>query len=333
MLSLGAGLAGCGSSEIKSKVNEPISVTVQKVQSDLGAEEFEYSGSLEADNTVDMSFSVSGRIKEVRVEEGQHILKGTQLASIEATKYSSAFAIAEAEYVRAADQYERSKELYDRGSLPERDFIAATSVLTRAKANKEIAAKDLSDVRLLAPFTGVVTDKITEVGALTAPGQPAFTLSKTNVMFATADIAEGDIAHIHTGDSVAVFIPALNEQRLGEINILNPKADDYSRTFRIKVKLPNEDGKILPGMLSQIHIYTRIPQNIIAIPTTCVLKDVDNIAYVFLLQADHTVMKRRIVLGRAKGVDEVIVSAGLKPGDQLVVSGHSRLEDGSDVQL
>lgn len=333
-ISAAVALTGCGSKDSQSAPAEEVNkVSVRMISGAAGSEQLDYSGSLEADNTVDLAFSVGGRIVAVKVEEGQHVTRGTLLAEVEAVKYQSAFEIADASYTKAKDQFGRSKELYDRGSLPERDFIAAKADLAQAKANRDIAAKDLADTRLLAPFTGVVTRKITELGSLTAPGTPVFTLTKTDVMYATASIAEGDIGHVSTGDSVLVNIPALGEQRIGSVNILNPQAESYSRTFEVKVRLRNEDGKILPGMMAQMHIYTGVSESRITIPTSCILKDTDNIAYVFLAQADHTAIKRRIAITRAVGLDEVIVSSGLQAGDQLIVAGFSRLQDGSHIQF
>ncbi|UII27523.1 efflux RND transporter periplasmic adaptor subunit [Fulvivirga maritima] len=326
-------LWSCGSEQEKDQQeSSAYKVSVEKVTGSTGAEEYDYSGNLEADNKVDLSFSVSGRVVSVNVEEGQHVKKGSLLASIEQTRYRSAFEIAEANYTKAADNFKRNEELHKKGSLPERDFIASQADLAQAKANKDLAAKDLADTRLVAPFTGVITNKITEKGAIMAPGSPAFTLTKTDVMYATASIAEGDIAHVSTGDSVEVTIPALNAKIAGTVNIINPQADNYSRTFEVKVRLANEDGAILPGMLAQLHINTGVKQNRITIPTTCILKDTDNIAYVFLAQPDHTAIKKRINISRATGLNKVIISSGLNEGDLLIVEGQSKLVDGSPIQ-
>lgn len=323
---------GCGGEKKQDLQQENYPVSVREVTLMKGTEQLDYSASVEADNTVDMAFSVSGRVLLVRVEEGAHVAKGALLAAVEPEKYQGAYDIANASFIKAADNFKRSKELYDKGSLPERDFIAAQADLAQAKANKDIAAKDLNDTRLMAPFAGVVTRKITELGALTAPGSPAFTLTKTDVMYVTAAIAEGDIARISEGDSVEVEIPALSERRMGRVNIVNPQADNYSRTFEVKVRLKNEDGKILPGMMAQLHIHTGKPESIIAIPTGSILKDVDNIAYVFLAQPDHTAIKKRITISRAIGQNDVVVSDGLQAGDQLIVEGQTKLTDGCAIQ-
>lgn len=326
-------LVGCNKAKETTEGVNPITVSVQKIAESTGNLIYDYSGNLESDNTVNLSFSVSGRVVAVYVEEGQHVVKGQLLATIEQDRYESAYQVAEANFTMAADNFNRSKELYNRKSLPERDFVVAKANKELAKANKDIAAKDLSDTKLVAPFTGVITNKITEVGNLVTPGNPAFTLNKTDVMYATASIAEGDIAYIKKGDSVAVTIPALQQTRMANITIMNPQGDQYSRTFEVKVKLLNEDGRILPGMLAQLHINTGVEQDVISIPTNCILKDAENIAYVFLAQPNKTALKKRINIESATGLNKVIVSSGIKKGDLLITKGQSKLVDGSAIQF
>ncbi|WBL23080.1 efflux RND transporter periplasmic adaptor subunit [Zunongwangia sp. HRR-M8] len=325
-------LTSCKDSAQQKQQKTPNRVSVQKVTKNKGSEQFNYSGNLEADNTVNLSFSVAGRVQTIYAEEGQHVKKGQLLASLEQTRYQSAYVVAEANYTRAEDQFKRSQDLFDLKSLPERDLVVTKANKAQAKANMNLAAKDLEDTKLVAPFTGIITKKVTEAGAIQSPGSPAFVLTKTNIMYATASISESDIAHVSIGDSVEVEIPALNEKRKSQVSILVPQADNYSRTFEVKVKLENKNGAILPGMLAQLHINTGVSQDRISIPTTSILKDTDNIAYVFLAQPNKTAIKKRITIERATGMNQVIISSGLKEGDLLITQGNSKLVDGSPIQ-
>ncbi|MGY0037341.1 efflux RND transporter periplasmic adaptor subunit [Pedobacter sp. NJ-S-72] len=90
-----------------------------------------YSGTIEAENTVSLGFSIPGRVLAVNVQEGQHIKKGQLMASIETQDYQNAFVIAKAVYDQAADNFKRLNELYQKNSLPERDFISAKSAMAR----------------------------------------------------------------------------------------------------------------------------------------------------------------------------------------------------------
>jgi len=125
----------------------------------------------------------------------------------------------------------------------------------------------------------------------------------------------------------------LNDSIKGTINIINPQADNASRTYNVKVRLNNSDRKLLPGMLTEMLVYTGSKQQRIVIPAASIVRDVDDLTYVFLATPQHKAVRRRISPAGVAANNEVIVQAGLDRGDQLIVQGQTRLEDGSSIQF
>ena len=218
-------------SEKKETVKEVVipKVTVKKINSTVEKESLTYSGTIEADNTVSLGFSVPGRISKVYVQEGQKVNKGQLLATIDQTTYKNAFDIANAGLEQANDNFKRLNSLYQKGSLPERDFIAVKGAVAQANANKNLAAKNLADTKLYAPFSGMITAKMTEIGATAAPGVPAFTVMKTDKVYAKASITESEISKLKIGTDAKVEISSLNETFNGKVAIVNPSADAVTR--------------------------------------------------------------------------------------------------------
>src|SRR5258708_7539600 len=174
-------LAGCGGREEKQKeAKVPVKVITKQITPAGQPEVLSYSGTIEADNTVSLGFSVSGRVTSVNVQEGQHVSAGQLLATIETIEYQNAVQLAQASLDQAADNFRRLNELHEKGSLPERDFITAKVSLTQAEVNKSTALKRLNDTKLYAPFAAIVSIKSVEKGATAAPGVAAFTLLKTD---------------------------------------------------------------------------------------------------------------------------------------------------------
>ncbi|WP_111307486.1 efflux RND transporter periplasmic adaptor subunit [Confluentibacter sediminis] len=324
-------LVGC--SEKKETVKEVLipKVTVKKITSTAEDESLTYSGTIEADNTVSLGFSVPGRISKVNVQEGQKVKEGQLLASIDETTYKNAFDIANAGLEQANDNFKRLSSLYQKGSLPERDFIAVKVAVAQANANKNLAAKNLTDTKLYAPFSGIITAKMTEMGATAAPGVPAFTVMKTDKVYAKASIAESEISKLKIGTDAKVEISSLNETFIGKVAIINPSADALTRTFNVKVRLDNKDDKLLPGMISYIKINTGNTVNVITVPSESVVRDANNILYVFVVK-ENKAIKKRVSLGSFKG-NEVIVTNGLSIGDSVVIAGNKNLKDGQTVSL
>ncbi len=319
-------LVGC--SEKKETVKEVVipKVTVKKINSTVEKESLTYSGTIEADNTVSLGFSVPGRISKVYVQEGQKVNKGQLLATIDQTTYKNAFDIANAGLEQANDNFKRLNSLYQKGSLPERDFIAVKVAVAQANANKNLA-----DTKLYAPFSGMITAKMTEIGATAAPGVPAFTVMKTDKVYAKASITESEISKLKIGTDAKVEISSLNEIFNGKVAIVNPSADALTRTFNVKVRLDNKDDKLLPGMISNIKINTGNTVDVITVPSESIIRDANNILYVFVVK-ENKAIKKRVSLGSFKG-NEVIVTKGLSIGDSVVITGNKNLKDGQTVSL
>ena len=322
-----------GCSEKKETVKEVAipKVTVKKIKATEEKESLTYSGTIEADNTVSLGFSVPGRISKVNVQEGQKVKRGQLLASIDQTTYKNAFDIANAGLEQANDNFKRLSGLYEKGSLPERDFIAVKVAVAQANANKNLAAKNLTDTKLYAPFSGIITAKMTEMGATAAPGVPAFTVMKTDKVYAKASIAESEISKLKMGTDAEVEIASLNETFNGIVAIINPSADAITRTFNVKVRLDNKDDKLLPGMISKLKINTGNTVNVITVPSESVVRDANDILYVFVVK-ENKAIKKRVSLGSFKG-NEVIVTNGLSIGDAVVIAGNKNLKDGQTVSL
>ncbi|WP_442845122.1 efflux RND transporter periplasmic adaptor subunit [Leeuwenhoekiella sp. H156] len=308
-----------------------IKVAFQTISESEIDQELLYSADIEPDNTAQIGFAVSGIVKSIAVEEGQYIKEGQLLATLDATSYSNAYQIANSSYEQTLDLYTRQKELYDKGSLPASDFKRIQAQLEQAEANKRMSAKDLSDCKLLAPMSGIITRKNIERGSTAGPNISAFTIIKTDKVYATMAVPEVEVGALRKGMKVAVFVPTLNDTLTGEINIINPQADNISKTYQVKVKLDNKEQLLLPGMFSEVTIYSDKVRKGIVIPATAVVRDADNLTYVFLVNDKHMAVRQRITIGSITGKQDIVVEQGLHSGDKVVVSGMTQLKDGVAV--
>ena len=324
--------SGCAAKEEKKVRQQAVKVTVQQIQHQGQAEELSFSGTIEADNSVQIGFSVAGTVRSVSVNEGQHVQAGQLLATIDATEYDNALLIAGAGLEQAEDMYTRLNGLYQKGSLPAKDFIEIKTKVAQAKANKNLSLKRLSDTKLYAPMSGIITAKAIERGAMAAPGVPAFTIIKTDQVYARVTVPESDIGKVTRGQQAKVYVATLNETLTGKITIINPQADPATKSYTVKVQLKNPAGKLLPGMLAQTSIATGKSVDAITIPAAAVIRDADDITYVYVAGNDQKVTRKRITASGVQGSD-VIISDGLKQGDKVVVTGQTRLKDGAPVTL
>ncbi|WP_157305973.1 efflux RND transporter periplasmic adaptor subunit [Chitinophaga tropicalis] len=325
--------SSCGHKEEKQTSQVPVKVSISTIQRNDMPQIFSYSGTIEPDNTAQVGFAVSGIINGIYVQEGQLVKQGQLLATIDATEYSNALAIANAGLEQAEDLYARLNGLYEKGSLPAKDYIDIKTKLAQAKANKSINAKHIADSRLYAPITGIITEKKIEKGSTAAPGIPAFTIIKTDLVYARMSVPESEIGALQPGTVAKVFVPTLNDTITGKVSIINPQADAVSRTYIVKIKLDNSTNRLLPGMLTDISIVTGRQQAAIAIPATAVVRDADDLTYVFVANGENKAIRKRISTGRLTGASQVVITEGLNEGDKLITAGQTQLKDGSAISF
>ena len=327
-------LTSCGKGKgAKETTAAPRAVTIQAVQTTGLQQSLFYSGTLEADNIVQLGFAVPGVVNQVAVQEGQRVHAGELLATIDATEYSNALVIANATLAQAEDLFQRLHSLYEKGSLPAKDYIEIKSRVEQARANKNLAAKRLADCRLYAPMPGIITVKAAERGSTAAPGVPAFTLSKTDQVYARITVPESEVGALKQGQEAQVVIGTLQDTLKGKISIINPQADNTTHTYSVKIRLSNGDGRLLPGMLSEVTIGNGRSFDAIVIPAKAVVRDADNITYVFVANEQRTAVRKRITVGRVTGDNAVVVTSGLQHGDQLVIAGQTNLSDGNPLRF
>lgn len=322
----------CGKEEeTKKEAVAPTQISIQEIREGSQTETLRYSGSVEAENSVQIGFAAPGTVTSVLVKEGQVVKAGQLLATIDPTEYDNALLIANAGLEQAQDMYNRLNGLYQKGSLPAKDFIDIKSKLAQAQANKNLATKRVKDTRLHAPMSGIITAKLIEKGATAAPGVPAFTIINTSKVYATVSVPESEIGKVTKGQQANVFIATLNQDFSGRIAIINPVSDVVTKTYSVKIELSNASGKLLPGMLTEAKIATGQQLTTITVPTKAIVRDADNITYVYLAN-DNKAVKKRITAGGLSGND-IVISEGLKTGDKVVVAGQTKLKEGAPVSI
>lgn len=327
-------LSSCGNKQPEQQQSKSlVRVSTQEVQQINRIQSLSYTGSIEPDNTSRIGFAVAGVINQVVAKEGQFVRQGQLLASIDATEYENALIIAKAGLEQAEDMYQRLNDLYQKGSLPAKDFIDIKTKVAQAQANKNINTKHIADSKLYAPISGIITEKLVEKGSMAAPGVPAFSIIKTDKVYAKITVPEAEIGNFKQGMVASIHIPTLGESLKGTVAIINPQADAISKTYIVKIQLNNTQNRILPGMNTTVDIQPNRVVPALTIPANAVVRDADDITYVYVMNGDKKVQRKRVTVGSLIGTKEVIVKEGLNLNERIVVEGQSKLHDGSEVQL
>lgn len=331
-LIVGVGLTqSCKQKEQKQLKDEPPVVTVITIKGSDTEQSVSYSGSIVPNNTTTVSFAVPGTINSVGVNEGQRVNKGQFLASIDATEYEAALQIANASLEQSLDAFRRFDELFKKGSFPEKDYNDIKTKVAQAQANKKINGKRIADSRLNSPTNGIITVKTAELGGMAAPGVPAFTIVKTDIVYAQFSVPESEIGNFKQGMQVDVNIPTLKRTFTGKITIINPVADEISKAFTLKVQLDNPASVLMPGMITEVFANVPIKIKQVRVPLTAIVNDVDKIPHVYAVDKNNNAKLTRVTIGKIVG-DEVIITNGLDENQTIILAGQNNVKDGKKVK-
>jgi len=327
-------LTGC-SSEKQATVNalEPVPVITQRIQKMSINREISASGNIEGNKTARLGFLVAGKINYIAGEEGSTIGAGQLLASLDPENYRIAKEMADANLAQVQDEFNRLSVMHERKSLSESDYTKVSNALKAAKAQQQLQNKNLLDTKLYAPFQGVLLKKGAEVGEIIGTGMPLFVLSDIRTVKVIAATPETDLQQVRVGGTANVYISSIDSTLTGNVIEIGSLSEPTTRSFNAKIFLKNPHLKIRPGMTAEVKITSGKKMEIMAVPGEAVLRDLDNSAYVFVVDEKKSqAFKRKVSLGQMAG-NNIEITSGVNPDETIVVGGQHKLNNGSSVKL
>ncbi|MDE1170077.1 MAG: efflux RND transporter periplasmic adaptor subunit [Verrucomicrobium sp.] len=316
----------------------------------------QFSGRLHAVDYAEIRPEVSGRITEVRFEDGQSVKAGDILFVIDPGPYEAAASRAEARVATAqanlafakADQ-ERAATLVHTEAISQREYDQADSARKSGSAELEAAEAELKNARIdldhayvKAPISGRVSRAELTVGNLVERGPAAPVL--TSVASKDGIYADFEVDEQTYLDSIrAAARGNAQEQKIpvqlvlqgsgrvydGFIQSFDNRLDTASGTIRARARFENEDGTLLPGMFVSVRLAGARELSAILVPERAVSSDQSH-KFVYVVDASNKVVYREVVLGKKAG-DRRVVEKGLQAGDRVIVDGIQRVRPGAAV--
>ena len=332
-------LVSCGKKTEGQAKTEPVLVKEMIVgESGYAATSVNYSGTVEEENGVALSFSMGGTIKQLRVKVGDHVRRGQFIASVDPTSIKNSFDVAHATRLQAEDAFKRMKQLHEKGSLPDIKWVEMQSQLQQAVSAENIARKSLSDCNLYAPMDGVISEKNAEVGQNAAPGMPIAKLVTTRVLNVKIAVPESEMTGIHVRQRAKIQVQALDGRWFsGYVIEKGVIADPITRSYSVKIRVEGAADGLLPGMVSNVSLgkvssvsSENSGNSCIIIPASLIQLGDDNSNFVWVDEGGKAV-RRTIVCGEYMSQGVSIVS-GLKHGDKLIVEGQQKVCTGTALK-
>lgn len=349
-------LAACAKEQAQHAPPPP-EVAVQTVSQDAVPLELTYTARTVGSREVEVRARVGGILLKRRYQEGSRVKEGQPLFQIDPepirARVSSAraeLAVAKARLEEARRQRDRILPLFDQNAVSQsrRDeavstFEVAQANVTAAESNLRTAELDLeySDVR--APISGLTSREVMSEGSLVSTDQSSSLLTRivqVDPLYVEFSVPESEASLIRTTLAPAskaappivklVLEDGTEYPEAAKVTFVDNAVEVNSATVRVRAVLPNPEGKLLPGQFVRAKVEGVSLTNVVAVPRKAIVANAQG-SFVFIVGADQKAEMRPVRLGRSMG-NEVLVTEGLKAGDQYIVEGaFMRVQPGAQV--
>jgi membrane fusion protein, multidrug efflux system len=328
-------LAGCGASAqnpVARKAEGPAAVTVQTATVQSGAIQARHiaTTTLEAEREARVVAEVGGIVLDVLVEEGDRVRRGQVLARLDPDRARLEVQRAEATVARLENEYRRNQVLFERKLVSREMFERSRFDFETQRAALELERLRLRKTDIVAPFDGVVTERLVKQGQLLETHRAAFVVADFSRLQAVLHVPERLSPRLREGQSARLTFDALGGASVNaEVARVSPRVDRASGTVPVTILVDNRDGRLRPGLFSRAEVLVDSVDLATLVPRQALLPQDGRMA--LFVVAEGRAERRQVEIGFSEG-DLVQITSGVEPGAEIVVLGHSGLTDGMRVQ-
>ena len=359
----------------------PVPAKLEAVQVKMLPQSIELSGTLDADETSEVATQVAGLVKQVNVDVGTRVKKGDPMvvldprdASLKAQQAVATQEQAKARLgldpgqkfdpmlvpdVRAAKEAldiaqldaDRTKQLFDTGTVSQAQWDAARTTLQQRKAQYDaavaaartayatlsaaesatsLAQKQVADSTIRAPFDGSVAEKRVSLGEYANVGKVVAVVVADQVLRLRVDVPEADIGKVKLGSKVDVSVAAFPDRTFeGTVKRIGASLKQQSRTLPVEAEIPNQDGTLRAGLFAKAQLAVPGTDKRATLVPESAIGSTGSSSRVFVFKSGH-VVEKLVKAGRRYG-DKVEVVGDLAEGDRVAVTNVDKLVDGAEV--
>jgi len=289
------------------------------------------TSTLEAKRTAQLLAETTGQVSSILKEEGDRVSKEQVLVKIEDTQERLDFEKASIDLEMAEKEWQRAEELQKRGILSSREFDEKRLRWEEAKHAKARASYALDKTEIVAPFSGILTERNVQLGETVTPGKHVSTVADFDPLVVKFHVPESEAGPVRIGQPVIVEIPSSSPDLLeAQVALISPVIDEGTGTVKLTAYLDNPGFHIRPGTFVRARVTAATHDSALTIPRRALVSE-DDVHYVFVAQSDTT-SRMEVKPGITDGQFVEILS-GLSPGDLVITVGHGGLKSGDKLKI
>jgi len=313
-----------------SKGNVPLSVTAFVVKGEKMQNKLFVTGTIMANEEVELVPEISGKILSINIKEGGIALKGEQLVKINDADFQAQLKKLKAQEKLAKDRESRQRKLLELNGISIEEHEMSLNSLESIQADIEFTKAQIAKTEIRAPFSGIVGLRNVSEGAYVSSTAKIASLQQVDPVKIEFSVPEKYASSIYNGNTIRFSVDGSGGTYEGKIIAVEPKIDIATRTMKVKAVCPNKLNKILPGSFAKIEILLKESENSLMVPTEALVSVIKG--YKLFLYRNGKVQEAKVLTGlRTENLVQVI--DGLHDGDTIITSGTMQIKNGSPVKI
>ncbi len=288
------------------------------------------SGSLEANEEIDIRSEVSGVVESINFEEGAKVSKGQVLFRVNDVELRAQLSKVKTAQQLASENQRRAKLLLDKQAISQEEFDISNADFESAKAESQLIAAQLSKTTVRAPFSGTIGLRSISKGTYVTPTTPIAKLVNTSQLKITFSIPEKYASQMKVGNKLTFTTSDSKDEYEATIYAIEPQVDIATRTLKMRAIADNKEGKLYPGTFANVSLPLETVDDALLVPTESLIP-IQNGKVIFVSQGGKA---KQIEVETGTRTDSMVrILSGIKAGDTILTSGVMSLKDGTSVKV
>jgi len=321
---------GPASGKDGKKPNKPVPVNVMIVKDTAFSNAINITGTIDANEQVDLRSETAGNITGIYFKEGTHVSKGQLLVRVYNQDQVASLKSVQVQ-IKLAELVEyRNRILLQKEAVSKEEYDTSLSSLNVFKSQADLIRAQIAKTEVRAPFSGTIGLRNISPGGYLSPTSSIATLVNMDPAKITFAVPERYLALIKTGSKIHFNLESSRDNFTGTVYAIEPNLDLTSRSITIRAKSPNPKNLLRAGSFAKINLtLEQIPKTIM-VPTECVIPDIKT-SKVFIVSKG--VAASRDVKTDVRTATKIQIIDGLKPGDSLIISGIIQLRPKAALKI
>ena len=326
--------------EVSSVLVKPVSVSGAPSASVLDA-----SGYVTARRKATVSSKITGKVMEVFIEEGMFVKKGQILAQLDDSTFQAELKYSISQLKEAERIYNRTLELTKEKLMSQSSLDSALAQLEGMQAKTEVSRQIVADMKILAPFSGIVVDKAAQPGEMISPISAGGGFTRTGIctivdmdsLEIEVDVNESYINRVESGQPALANLNAYpNWDIPAEVIAIIPTADRNKATVKVRIGFLERDQRVLPDMGAKVSFLEKSSSSSaekidgVVVPNSAVSKQGEE-HYVFLIKDGKLLKQSVILVDKTSNYSRII--EGIRVGDRVAESYNSSYKDNQKIEV